>query len=101
MKKNTLYNIMPGVELLAICLHILALEATQPPSPALKVNAVASKKFNCNLQGGNLKERLLHAACQEYILQANNERKGIFKLYSDLATNSPIFSVLCCGKIGE
>ena len=73
------YNIMPGVELLAICLHILALEATQPPSPALKVNAVASKKFNCNLQGGNLKERAPACCLPRIHIAGQQRKKGYFQ----------------------
>ena len=29
---------------------------SNPPPPALKVNAAATKKFNCNLQRASLKE---------------------------------------------
>ena len=47
-----------------------------PPPPALKPNAVAGKKFNCNLQrGGNLKETAA-ASCLPRIHITGLQLKG-------------------------
>ena len=54
---------------------------SNPPPPALKVNAAATKKFNCNLQRASLKETPgARGCCQEYTSPAFNLKKN-YRLY--------------------